>query len=170
MLLAGDEMGRSQRGNNNAYCQDSDISWIDWDLLQENAGLSRFFKLAIQFRKQHASLRRRYFFEDDPTGKILINWYGRRLNKPNWSAKSHYLAFHLLANKLDSCHIFVISNACPRKQNFQLPLLEDGKLWRRAADTSFDPPQDIAAQGEELILTEQNSYDTQPYSTVVLIA
>src|SRR4029450_12368692 len=65
MLLAGDELGRTQRGNNNAYCQDNEISWLDWSLLSQNADLFRFTQRLIRFRKAHPSLRRRSFFEDE---------------------------------------------------------------------------------------------------------
>ncbi len=63
MLTAGDEMGRSQQGNNNAYCQDSDLTWLDWDLDKENKQLLKFVQQLIQLRKQHPSFRRRYFFQ-----------------------------------------------------------------------------------------------------------
>ena len=58
MFVAGDEVGRTQRGNNNAYCQDSELSWFDWTLVEENADLFRFFKQMIALRRRHASLRR----------------------------------------------------------------------------------------------------------------
>jgi glycogen operon protein len=170
MLLAGDEMGRSQRGNNNAYCQDNEISWIDWNLLEQNAELVRFFKLAIQFRKHHSTLRRTTFFEDDPSGKILINWYDKKLKQPNWAGKSCYLAFHLLPDQINKRDIFVISNASPSSQSFQLPALETGKIWRRSADTYLDSPYDICETGKEQALKEQGTYDAHPQSTVVLIA
>jgi glycogen operon protein len=170
MILAGDEMGRTQKGNNNAYCQDNEISWIDWNLLQQNADLFRFFKLAIQFRKDHKSLRRTTFFEDDPAKKIFIQWHGTKLYKPDWSGKTCNFAFHLLPNPHDSCDIYVISNANARKQNFQLPKLRNGKKWYRVVDTALQAPLDFLESGQEQLLANQNSYTIQARTTALLIA
>jgi len=102
--------------------------------------------------------------------KILINWYDKKLKQPNWAVKSCYLAFHLLPDKRDKSHIFVISNASRRGQSFQLPTLESGKVWRRTADTYLDSPNDICEMGKEQPLKDQQKYDAHPQSTVVLIA
>jgi isoamylase len=168
MILAGDELGRSQKGNNNAYCQDNEISWIDWNLLERNADLFRFFKLAIQFRMQHRSLRRMTFFEDDPTKKIYIEWYGTKLNKPNWNGNSFNLSFHLLPNPQDQSDIFVISNADRKNQTFKIPKLKNGKKWYRVADTSLESPFDFSEPGQEYLLPEQQSYRAQARSTIIL--
>jgi isoamylase len=91
MLLHGDEMGRTQRGNNNAYCQDSELSWVDWSLLHENAGLVEFTSTLIAFRKQHPVFRRRRFFVGKPIGKQDelrdIAWFlpsGEEMTERRW--------------------------------------------------------------------------------------
>ena len=94
MLLAGDEFGRTQRGNNNAYCQDNATSWVDWSLLERNAGLFAFTQRLIRFRKAHPALRRRTFFEDEE--KPLVAWHGTKLGKPDWTGESRALGMHLL--------------------------------------------------------------------------
>lgn len=81
MLLAGDEFGRTQKGNNNAYCQDNEISWVDWNLLEKNKDLFDFTKQLIALRKAHPSLRRKKHF----TGKGDVKWIGPDGNEPDWN-------------------------------------------------------------------------------------
>jgi isoamylase len=97
MLLAGDEFRRTQRGNNNAYCQDNEISWIDWTLLEKHRELFRFFKLVLKFRQSHPALRRRHYFygEKDRRGRPEIVWHGVQLEHPDWSYES-LLFVHLI--------------------------------------------------------------------------
>ncbi len=90
MLLAGDEFGRSQRGNNNAYCQDNEVSWIDWRLSEANADLLEFVKLLIAIRKEHPMFRRRHFFQgrrDKKSGLKDIIWLnsdGEEMGDEDW--------------------------------------------------------------------------------------
>ncbi len=90
MLLSGDEMGRTQQGNNNAYCQDNDISWINWDLAKQNAGLVRFFQLMIAFRKRCPMLRRDTFALDGSTG-FHVTWHGTKRMSADWGPESRSL-------------------------------------------------------------------------------
>ena len=90
MLLAGDEFLRTQRGNNNAWCQDNEISWIDWSFLTKNAGFHRFVREMIALRKRHSALRRRYFFRGPE-----VAWHGLEPYKPDWSSTSRTLALTL---------------------------------------------------------------------------
>ena len=78
MILAGDEMGRTQQGNNNAYCQDNEISWLDWEGLHSHSELFRFFKLLIAFRKRHSLLRGRHFFERENHRNPGLSWHGMK--------------------------------------------------------------------------------------------
>ena len=87
MLLAGDEMGRTQQGNNNAYCQDNDMSWLNWDMAESNAGLLRFFQLMIAFRKRCPMLRRDTFALDGETG-FHVTWHGTKRMSADWSPES----------------------------------------------------------------------------------
>src|SRR5205823_2362465 len=98
MILAGDEFLRTQRGNNNAWCQDNDISWLDWSLVEKNADFLRFAKGMIALRKRHPVLRRPAFFhgegvEDERRPDIL--WHGVEPETPDFSAGSRTLAFSL---------------------------------------------------------------------------
>ena len=98
MVLAGDEIGRTQRGNNNSYCQDNDISWLNWNGLTENKSLYRFFRLLIAFRKSHELLRHDSFTIKDGLG-LQIEWHGTQLNSPDWSFDSRSIAAHMFGRK-----------------------------------------------------------------------
>ena len=167
MILGGDELGRTQRGNNNAYCQDNDTSWFDWSLLETNRELFRFTARLIRFRKAHASLRRRTFFEDEP--KPPLAWHGAKLGKPDWDGPSRSLGMHLTgADGDEPIYVFVNAHweACP----FELPKLPSGKTWRRFLDTSREPGEDALEPGAEAPLSAGRSYTAGPRSTVVLVA
>jgi glycogen operon protein len=171
MILAGDEFGRTQQGNNNAYCQDNDISWLNWDLLKENRALFRFFKLLIQFRKMQPSLRRTTFFEDDPSGEIKIEWHGKKLLKPDWTGNSKSLAFHLLPfDKKYNSDIYIILNGSIRQNVFQLPKLTTASKWYRVADTSYESPQDFLDVGYEELLEDQQNHTAASQSIVILLS
>ena len=168
MILAGDEIGRTQRGNNNGYCQDNDLSWIDWNLVQKNSGLLRFFKKLILFRKDHPALRRKTFFEDDRSNETKIHWYNNLLNTPKWTEKRHCLAFHLLPAAGDT-DIYVIANSGKKRKRFHLPYLGEEKRWYLVMDTNRSEPEDIFDKGHEIILVNQDNYLTEAYSTILLL-
>ncbi len=167
MLLAGDELGRSQGGNNNAYCQDSDVSWLDWSLAERNADLFRFAQRLIRFRKAHASLRRRTFFEDE--ARPAVAWHGTRLGRPDWTAEARVLAMHILATALDE-PLYIATNAHWEPKAFDLPRLPAGKSWRRFLDTSLPPGDDALEPGAEAPIVSERSYAVGPRSVVVLVA
>jgi len=171
MILAGDEFGRTQRGNNNAYCQDNDFSWVDWSLEDENKELLRFFRLLIHFRKQHASLRRSSFVVEMVNGIPEMSWHGFQLNQPDWSEKSRSLAVHYAGNKISGeTDLFIIFNSDDKSHTFELPPLPRMKQWYRVMDTYLEAPLDFCAEGEEVKLGLQSHYHIWAYSTVLLIA
>ena len=170
MLLAGDEMGRTQKGNNNAYCQDNEISWLNWKLLEEHKDLFHFFKNAVRFRKDHPALRRRTFFAADQNGVCDISWHGLELNKPDWGKNSRCLAFQLIPYHEDKSHIYIISNAGTKTLIFQVPPTGDQTRWYLVADTSAKYPEDFYDPGHEKKLDKPTEYQAQPRSTVILIS
>lgn len=170
MILAGDEMGRTQHGNNNTYCQDNETGWIHWIKSEENQNLFRFVKQLIAFRKSQPNLRRKTFFDDHAESKKEIQWHGRILNKPDWSVSSHYLAFHLIANQNNPHDIYIISNTGSRKMKFQLPGLLQNKKWYQKCDTSKSFPDDIYMEGSEKQLDDQILYFVEAHSTIILIS
>ena len=173
MLLAGDEFGRTQLGNNNAYCHDNEISWVNWDLLEHNASLFRFFKLLIQFRKDNALLRRRTFVSGDADAGLQISWHGVRVDQPDWSYHSRTLALHLSDQQLllqpDHADLYLIANAHWEPHVFELPAPRVSRRWFRRIDTSKRPPHDICDPGNEVVLPAQNRYHVGPRSVVVLV-
>ncbi len=148
MLLAGDEVLRSQHGNNNAYCQDNEIGWFDWRLIEENAEMLRFVRAMIALRRRHPSLRRQRFLD----GRIVpgnglpdIAWHGERLGAPPWlDAASPGLAFTLAGARAGEAPLHVILNMSEASGVFELPTLRN-LAWYGAVDTALAPPHDIAA-------------------------
>jgi isoamylase len=155
MILAGDEAARTQRGNNNAWCQANEISWVDWERVEENAPLRRFWKLLIDFRRRHDVLRRRAFL-----GSADIRWHGCLLDAPGWSDGSS----RVLSFTLDDVH--VILNMDDQNLDFELPL---DREWRRAFDTSLQPPDDASEPGAEPVVTG-GRYRAAARSAAVLVA
>jgi glycogen operon protein len=166
MLLAGDEIGRTQRGNNNAWCQDNDVSWVDWSLLQRNPGLLRFTSRLIRFRKAHRSLRRRTFFEDEKRSPVA--WHGTRLGQPDWGEESRELGMHLVGRDGgDPIYLFASAHWEPRQ--FDLPSLKAPRRWRRFVDTSLEGDPAAAEPGSEPPLPSAKAYVAGPRSVVVLV-
>ncbi|MBY0507314.1 MAG: glycogen debranching protein GlgX [Bryobacteraceae bacterium] len=169
MILAGDELGRTQEGNNNAYCQDNALSWIDWSLTERNADLFRFFRLLIAFRRQHAALRRISFVPLPCCPRI--EWNGVKLGQPDWSWHSRSLAMHLLRHDENGIEdrIYLIANAHWEEHKFELPAIAN-RFWLRFIDTTLESPEDISDQEESSFLVRENYYTVGPRSVVVLVA
>jgi len=168
MLLMGDEVRRSQRGNNNAYCQDNETSWFDWNAVDKQAGLHRFVKLLLARRV----LRK----IDGEQQRLTLNqllrgahkaWHGTKLNQPDWSQQSHSLALSADVWKEGLC-FHLILNAYWEPLEFEVPTA-DRNPWRRWIDTSFESPQDIIDWPSAPTFTGR-TYRAEPRSVVVLIA
>ncbi|VFN01561.1 MAG: glycogen operon protein [Candidatus Kentron sp. G] len=170
MILGGDEMGRTQRGNNNAYCQDNEISWIDWELTQKNEDLVRFFQGLIRLRRACAALRRESFLPDEQGSTVSVEWHGIVPYQPDWSHESRTLAkrMRVITPEGESESIYLIVSAYTESLSFELPSLKE-RSWHRVIDTALDSPQDIVDPGREERLDDQKRYWVQPRSVVVLI-
>jgi glycogen operon protein len=170
MILAGDEMGRSQNGNNNAYCQDNAVSWLNWEQLEAKRSLQRFFRLLIAFRKANELLRYDSFVVKNGYGPE-ISWHGTRLGQPDWSGASRCLAMHVSGStpKGRASNMFLIANAAGEAGEFELPRL-DRQRWQRFIDT--DRPGDDAITELENMqpVNESYRYRAGSRSVVVLIA
>jgi len=167
MILGGDEVGRSQGGNNNAWSQDNGTSWFDWSLLERNGDLLRFVTRLIRFREAHPNLRRRSFTEPDPAAP-WVAWQGTRRGAPDWSPECCWLGMHLLGLGRDD-DLFVISNAAEVSRRFELPLLGGGSRWRLFLDTSLEPPSEIVEPGLETPVPRPDEYEVGPQSVAVLV-
>jgi isoamylase len=169
MLLAGDEALRTQRGNNNCYCQDNEISWFDWTLTVRNSDMLRFVGLMIAFRKRHPCLMRNRFL----TGRINdgrrlpdVSWHGTALNEPAWDdPDAQFLAFTLAATAEGEEDIHVLMNMAEESAKADLPALP-GRTWYLAADTSCSSPKDIMDPADQAAL-KGTDYLASAHSVVV---
>ena len=171
MIQMGDEVRRTQRGNNNAYCQDDETSWFDWTLVAKHADVHRFVKLLIE-RRLLRDLEAEY--EGVTLNQLLreadIAWHGVKLEQPDWSHYSHSLALSLEAQK-HKLRFHVILNAYWEPLDFELPPVGRGDqdLWRRWIDAALDSPLDIVEWQKAPPVTGR-TYRAGPRSVVVLLA
>ena len=160
MLLSGDEMRRTQGGNNNAYCQDNQTSWLDWSLLTRNAEIARFTRGMVAFRQAHPVLRKEQFYAE---GDIL--WWGLQAGAPNWvDPKCKALA--CLVPEDGKAAICLMFNAGRDPATFRLP---KKAVWRLAVDTSQVTPRDLLAVGQEPELRQTASYRVAGRASVILL-
>jgi isoamylase len=177
MLVMGDEIARTQEGNNNAYCHDSELSWMDWTLLKSHADLFRFFKNCIAFRKAHAMLRNRTHLRNQDyvgSGYPDISWHGVRAWQPDWSGSSRILAFllcgkHASNGKIQDNYIYVVMNMYWESQLFELPGLQQGMQWHVFANTLMPPPEDVWEPGCEPLLKDQGQFHIGARSVAILV-
>src|SRR5262249_49324493 len=144
-ITMGDEVRRTQRGNNNAYCQDNEISWFDWTLLARHADVHRFVTLLSARRllrdaeHEHQRLTLNQVIRNAPKA-----WHGVRLNQPDWSSRSHSVALCAEMHK-ERMLLYMILNAYSQPLEFELPPARDAEdgAWRRWIDTVLESPHDI---------------------------
>jgi glycogen operon protein len=179
MILGGDEIGRTQHGNNNAYCQDNAISWYDWTLLEKNKGLFRFVKEMIAFRRRHPSFMRAEFYNGKESSRNTmpdIVWYNEKGAAPDWDRLGYNLALQINGRKADSTQdrdngdFFIMLNAGLDPVMFSIPPAPGGKPWLRAVDTSFSAPYDILPVDKEEALATPNKYKVKARSIAILIS
>ncbi len=140
MMLMGDEIRRTQLGNNNAYCQDNELSWFDWGLLDKQAGLLRFVQKLIRFTQWHPVFREENFWLTQGI-HARLSWHGVNLGQPDWSDPSYSLAFTL--SHADSGDLHIMVNAYWEPLRFDIPVLPEGQRWWCIVDTSLPSPDDI---------------------------
>jgi isoamylase len=171
MLHMGDEVRRTQRGNNNAYCQDNETSWFDWTLLAKHADVHRFV----------AELNARRVVRDlEPEGRRVslnqllhganVTWHGVKLGQPDWSTASRSIAFSVEIHK-ERLHAHLILNAYWEPLDFELPRMHGAgeDPWRRWIDTALDSPHDILPR-ETAEPVAGYVYRAEPHSVIVLLA
>jgi glycogen operon protein len=169
MILMGDEVRHTQRGNNNAYCQDNEISWFDWSRVEKHADVHRFLKLLIERRllreveheRQRISLR-------TMLQQANKAWHGVRLDQPDWGDHSHSVALGAEVHA-EGLRFHLILNAYWQPLSFALPRLEGGQRWRRWIDTALDSPHDILPWQAAPPVSE-DTYRTEARSVVMLFA
>jgi isoamylase len=181
MLSMGDELDRTQLGNNNAYCHDEPWNWLDWspekDPASNGSGLKRFVSLLAEFRRRHSQLHRTEFF----TGKDVqacgypdIGWHGVKPRQPDWGEDSRSLAF-MIAGDMGKTYgpeadfIYVAFNMWHESLEFGLPVLPQGMRWRLVIDTGRPSPDDFNEPGSEPLLADQVRVTLTDRSVIVLI-
>jgi glycogen operon protein len=170
MLLMGDEVRRTQRGNNNAYCLNDESTWFDWDLVAGRSDVHRFVKALIALRfardlpRERSDMTLRELLRHQP-----VTWHGVKLNAPDWGHESHTLAATtcLLGNQ---AQVHLITNAYWEALEFEIPPAGDVHgAWRRVIDTALASPDDACAWTDAPPIPHA-SYLVQPRSVVLLIA
>jgi glycogen operon protein len=168
MILMGDEVRRTQLGNNNAHCQDSDLSWFDWTLLERHRDIHRFVKVLNEFRQRRDVVPEAGRLSlNELLRRARIEWHGVVVNRPDWSDHSHSLAFTLrsLGGRF---LLHGTLNAYWEPLAFELPPLPPGsrQSWRRCIDTSLNASHDICLWEDAPVVT-QATYVAQPRSIVL---
>jgi glycogen operon protein len=172
MVRSGDEVLGTQSGNNNAYCQDTPLSWFDWTRLDSQREMLRFTREMIAFRRRHPSLTANRFY----TGGIIpgrglpdITWHGARLNQPNWNDPgSRVLAFTIAGIASGEEDLHAILNPGDQAIEAEIPALP-GRRWHLAVDTGADAPGDIVTSSGQRVLTDRVQR-VSPGSVLVLEA
>ncbi|RMD67459.1 MAG: glycogen debranching enzyme GlgX [Cyanobacteria bacterium J149] len=169
MITMGDEVGRSQHGNNNAYCQNNELSWFNWDDVERNKGLLRFVKGLIKLiQSLDVFQQERLLKTEENGGNPYLIWHGTQLYKPDWSDYSHSIAFTLHhPQKGEFLHVML--NAYWECLDFQIPQPPDGKKWFRIIDTSA-PPNDDFYELKDAIEINGHTYLVHDRTSVVLMA
>lgn len=167
MMLGGDEMRRTQGGNNNAYCQDSQISWFNWELAKKNQGLVRFTKILIELRKAHPVFTRTNFFKNDSAAPE-ISWYDMNAKNPDWNKQKRFLGFKLNGTELNDSDFYIATNTDIYDLTITLPAAQTGKKWYVIADTALPSPEDILTPENAELLRDQRRYVLISGATVIL--
>lgn len=173
MVLSGDEMGNSQQGNNNAYCQDNEIAWLDWNDLDRNADIFRYFKQIIKFRRLHKVLR----YDDHLShcdyrnlGYPDFSWHGVKAWQPESGYNNLTAAFMLNGKYADNDDfIYVAMNMHWEMHGFELPQLPEGMAWHIFANTGMEVPEDIFEPGEEPVIENQREVLVGARAIIILV-
>lgn len=159
MIQMGDEAGRTQKGNNNAYCQNNEISWFSWSDVDHNADLVNLVRSLAEFRVAHPVFRLPRSWDSRAAMQRAVFWSGVNLWQPDFSDSSRSLAF-MLNEPGTETQIFVILNAYHERLTFELPSLETGH-WKLFLDTSLPAVQEITAIG---------TYTIEARSSAILVS
>ncbi|MCI4626884.1 MAG: glycogen debranching enzyme GlgX, partial [Candidatus Magnetoovum sp. WYHC-5] len=170
MIVAGDEIKRTQKGSNNAYCQNNDVNWFDWTLVSKNKDTLRFFSKMIDFRKRHPVIHRPRFFDGSVNERGIkdIDWHGVLLCAPDWNDPQARVLSLTLGGFGDEPDMHVMLNMFWETLDFEIPKVQ-GIQWYRVVDTSKSSPDDIAEVGTEVHITG-DKYLVEGRSVVILIS
>ncbi|HQI81430.1 MAG TPA: glycogen debranching protein GlgX [Deltaproteobacteria bacterium] len=169
MLLMGDEVRRTQHGNNNAYCQDNETSWFDWDAIRQHGDLLRFVQGLIRFSRSYSVFNLSHIPRQPYTdGDAQVTWHGVRQKRPDLGDESRSVACEL-KSRLDSEHVFIMISAFWEPLAFELPRCDAGYAWHRVVDTSLRPGEDYCQPGRAPRITGRR-YLLRDRCVAVLVA
>jgi glycogen operon protein len=176
MLLMGDEVGRTQNGNNNTYCHDNELSWLDWDLQTKNAEILEFVKHSVAFRRSHPVLRNPNHFRNQDyvgSGYADITWHGTKAWNVDWSEGNRAIAFllcgkHAKRGTVEDNYIYVAMNMHWQTQWFEIPGLPPSLQWHVFANTGAVFPSSYLP-GTEPVLENQSGLLVGDRSVVILV-
>jgi glycogen operon protein len=167
MISMGDEVKRTQQGNNNAYCQNNELSWFDWSLVEKNANMLRFVRKLAQLRRYDEALEQRIHSTlNDVLMDADIEWHGLKPNEPDWAHHSHTLAMSY-SKPYSKDHLYLAFNSFWEPLTFELPEMET--RWFLVVDTAAEAPNDIFSFDQAPVLMS-NKIELAPRSAVVLVA
>lgn len=177
MILMGDEMGRTQYGNNNTYCHDNELNWLNWAFIEKNADLFAFARHIINFRRQHPVLRNKEHYRNRDyknSGYADITFHGTKAWYADWSETNTVFAFMLDGDHAKNGYerdntIYVAINMYWDALDFNLPQLSENNKWHVAINTAMAHPETFYLRNEEPLLDNQNSFIVGARSVVVLI-
>ena len=174
MILGGDEMLRTQQGNNNAWCQDNAISWVDWSLVDENADFHRFVRAMIALRKRHHALRRRTYFGVPGAWDSPIAWHGTEPYQPDFSPSSRSVAFTLDGSRTDRDEadrdLYIAMNASWEPATYRIPAAPSSRPWRRTVDTARPSPDDALGLDEGPVVPASELVRVEARSMIILVS
>ncbi len=169
MILMGDEVRRTQLGNNNAYCQDNELGWFDWGLVDTNREVFDFTQNMIHFTQGLSLFRQEFVLHDQPIAeRAYMKWHGVKRNEPDWEDYVRTLAFELV----DEAHgerLHVMMNFFWEPLHFELPFPSKGKSWHRVVDTALPSGDNFTNKKESKPLLNQNKYGLTDRSLVILM-
>ena len=157
MITYGDECRRTQHGNNNAYCQDNEISWFDWEKVEKNQSLVRFFRELIKFRREQPTVRRNEFLSGNQTalhGIRDVSWFNRLGTAIDWNSNERTMTCLLMPPDAKEDpeglgrELLIMFNPTPEPCEFMMPTIARGISWRLKIDTSAKSPADIFEDGQ----------------------
>lgn len=158
MLTMGDEYGHTKKGNNNGWCQDSELTWFDWGAAKaDKHGLLRFTQKLVRLRRSMQALQHDKFLSEHD-----IAWHGGRAGQPDWDSQYNFLAMSFKG----PCEIYVAFNAGGERRGVQLPHVDGG--WARVVDSNLESPRDFSDEGKETELDGGSSYTLMPFSCILL--
>jgi isoamylase len=168
MILMGDEVRRTQHGNNNAYCQNNELSWFDWTLTDKHADILRFVQKLISIRLRRDMSKAEYSMTlNQLLRRSSITWHGVKLGQPDWSHSSHTIAF-TVESLGGAMTMHYMLNAYCEPLTFEIPEIVTNSQWKRWIDTALQSPYDIS-DFQNAVNISINKYELKPYSIVLLL-